>query len=248
MANTSISADGPARSGRFPTTHWSVILNAGRGSSPSARAAFGRFYEAYRSPLLAYLRRDGRPETEADDLLHAFMEFLLQHRTLGRYGGQGKFRTWLLACFSHFLSDVWDRERALKRGGAAPHLSLHEESDSASPEPACPARTPVQEYERQFALQFMEEVMTHLREDYQARGKGALYEQLRLCLVDKKTDLSHAELGRQLNLSEASVSQEISRLRRRYRELFDERLLALVGSRDELEEEKACLLAALRSR
>lgn len=237
-----------ARPGRFPTTHWSVVLNAGRGSTPSARAAFGRFYEAYRTPLLAYLRRQGRPEPEAHDLLHAFMEFLLQHRTLGQYGGEGKFRSWLLACFEHFLADVWDRQHALKRGGAEAHLALHETAGVESEEPRCPARTPVQEYERQFALQFMEEVMTQLRDDYHARGKGALYDRLHPFLLEKQAGPSHAELGRELKVSEASVSQEISRLRRRYRELFDRGLAALVSRPGELEEEKAFLLAALRNR
>ena len=222
-------------------------MSAGKDSSPSAREAFGAFYEAYRLPLLACLRREGRSETEAHDLLHGFMEFLLARNRLGQFDGEGKFRSWLLACFRHFQSDVWDQRRAAKRGGAAVHLPLDGQPDSPSLQAVWPGRTPDQEYDRQFALQFLGHVMTRLREEYHARGKGGLYDQLQPFLLEKRTGRSHAELGRQLNLTESTVSQEISRLRKRYRERFDAELEALVGSRQELDEEKAYLLSALKS-
>jgi len=86
--------------------------------------------------------------------------------------------------------------------------------------------------------------MTRLREEYQTRHKGTLYEQLHPFLLDKKAGPSHAELGQQLNLTELAVSQEISRLRKRYRALFDQELAALVGPQEDLEAEKEFLLSA----
>jgi len=91
MINVKSTSNPSGSPARFPTTHESEIRRAGKGSTPSAREAFGRFYEAYRSPLLAYLRREGRPEPEAHDLLHAFIEFLLENRSLASSTARADF-------------------------------------------------------------------------------------------------------------------------------------------------------------
>src|SRR5881409_4061362 len=40
--------------GRFPPTHWTVVMDAGKDSSPNARDAFGELYRAYLTPLIAF--------------------------------------------------------------------------------------------------------------------------------------------------------------------------------------------------
>jgi RNA polymerase sigma factor (sigma-70 family) len=247
MVNVSSITNPSGSPARFPTTHESDVRLAGKGSTSSAREAFGRFYQAYRAPLLAYLRREGRAEVEAHDLLHGFMEFLLENRSLSQFDGEGRFRSWLLKCFQHFLCDVWDRQHARKRGGAAEHVPLDGVLHDLPVRAPGAGRTPVQEYERQFALNFLERVLAQLREDYEARGQSARFDALQGYLMEKKGGPSHAELGRQLDLSETAVSQEISRMRKRYRKLFDGELARLVGDPADLDTEKAFLLSALRT-
>jgi len=59
MANS--NSDPPqVVAGQFPPTHWTVVVNAGKDSSPGAREAVGKLYRAYRPSLLAFLRRQGR--------------------------------------------------------------------------------------------------------------------------------------------------------------------------------------------
>lgn len=237
----------PATPEQFPPTQRGLIALAGAGDSPGAREAFGRFYLAYRKPLLAYLRREGRPESELNDLLHAFVEDCLAKNRLAQFDGPGRFRSWLLTCFKHFLADVWDRQQAAKRGGKLPHLPLDGTPESEPIEAPWPGRTPVQEYDRQFALQLLGRVVKRLRTEYQTREKAALYERIYPFLLEKKTGTSHAVLGEALGMSGGSISQEISRLRQRFRELFDAEVEALVGSEDEVEAEKQYLLSAIRS-
>ena len=82
-----------------------------------------------------------------------------------------------------------------------------------------------------------------------------LFQHLHSCLLDKKGDLSHAQVGRQLRMSEEAVSQAVSRLRERFRKVFDEELAKLVGSPTDTEAEIAAkveaeerfLFAALRT-
>ena len=237
----------PPADGRFPPTHWTIVAEAGKDSSPDARAAVGQLYTTYRPALLAYLRSLGKPVDEAEELVQGFFEGLLERRGLGRVQRVGKFRSWLLASLKNHLRDEWDRMRAAKRGGGRIHEAIHPGSDDEPAlDPPSPGRTPDEEFDRQFAIRFLELVVERLAEEYRARGKGRLFDAIRPFLLDKK-DLPHAEVGRLLGMSELAVNAEICRLRKRYRAVFDEKLGDLLGSGDELEAEKKLLFAALRT-
>src|SRR5512133_3964541 len=111
--------------GVFSTTHWSVVLTAG-GCDPSrAREALETLCRTYWYPLYAFVRRQGCDQEDARDLTQAFFAHLLRRDFLHGVGPEkGRFRSFLLACLKHFLADDWDKARRLKRGGAAPVLSL----------------------------------------------------------------------------------------------------------------------------
>jgi DNA-directed RNA polymerase specialized sigma24 family protein len=232
--------------GSFPPTHWSLVAEAGRDSSPDARQAFGDLYSAYSAPLLAFLRGVGKSVSEAEDLLQGFFEFLLEHRGLSKVKREGKFRSWLLKSLKHYVADVWDKETAIKRGGGRPHVVLDPGAEEeAAVQPRHPGRTPDEEYDRQFALRFLELVRERLEREHAAAGKTTLFQRLQPFLLNKKGILSHADLGASLKMSEANVSKAISRLRQRYRAVFDEELKKLVGLDGEIEEEKQFLFRAL---
>ena len=231
--------------GRFPSTHWSMVMSAGKDSSPDAREAFGRLYRAYLPPLLAFLRREGRSQPEAEDLAQGFFEFLLEKRSLGRVRPDGKFRSWLLVSLRNYLSDVWDKARAIKRGGNQPHLALARDEGETKLELPASGRTPEEEYDHEFALRFLDLVMGLLQQEYQDGGKAHIFEGLRPLLLDKKGATSHAERGQPLGMSANAVTTEVSRMRKRYREIFDRELEKLLGGGDELEPEKRFLFASL---
>src|SRR5487761_1911115 len=109
----------------FATTHWSVVLQAGRDASPQATAALEQLCRTYWYPLYAFVRREGHSPANAQDLTHEFFARLLARNSLTQVGPhKGKFRSFLLAALRHFLSDQRDRDRARKRGGGANLLSL----------------------------------------------------------------------------------------------------------------------------
>ncbi|HOC57991.1 MAG TPA: sigma-70 family RNA polymerase sigma factor [Verrucomicrobiota bacterium] len=231
--------------GWFPPTHWSVVIEAGKDSSPGALEAFGRLYEAYRPALVAFLRFRGTTEDEATDLVQGFFESLLEKKRLGKLHPTGQFRSWLLVCLKRYLSDLWDKRKAQKRGADQPHLPLGQDADKGELDLPYSGRTPDQEFDRAFALRFVELVMAHLEEDYAARGKSHLYQQLHPWLLDKKGSMPQAQVAQHLGMSEAAVNKEVSRLRARYRDLFDGELGKLVASPAEIEAEKRLLFAAL---
>src|SRR5262245_59213857 len=109
----------PSVGAKFATTHWSVVLAAGEGDSPRAGQALERLCRTYWPPLYTFLRREGRREEDAQDLVQGFLASLLARQSLsGVDRSRGKFRSFLLASLKHYLANDYDRSQAIKRGGA----------------------------------------------------------------------------------------------------------------------------------
>jgi RNA polymerase sigma-70 factor (ECF subfamily) len=82
----------------FTTTCWSAVLRAGANDSTEAQAALARLCRTYWYPLYAYVRRKGRSEPDAQDLVQGFFAQLLGRGALRRVMPHGgRFRSYLLA-------------------------------------------------------------------------------------------------------------------------------------------------------
>src|SRR5438552_4369714 len=69
MPSSSQSAEATScRGANFRTTHWSVVLQAGRDSSPDASAALEKLCRTYWYPIYVYARRQGHGPHDAEDL------------------------------------------------------------------------------------------------------------------------------------------------------------------------------------
>ena len=108
----------PGNGCNFATTHWTVVLAAGRGGSKESEEALASLCGAYWYPLYAFVRRLGRRPEEAQDLTQEFFARLLEKDYLRAADPErGRFRSFLLAAFKHFLSNERERAQARKRGG-----------------------------------------------------------------------------------------------------------------------------------
>ena len=164
----------PPRRPVFVTTHWSVVLTAGRSDTTRARAALEQLCRHYWQPLYAYVRRVGHPPEEAQDLTQEFFARLLEHNTIARADpARGRFRSFLLASLKNFLAHEWEKARAQKRGGRVQVIPL--EFDTAetrcAPELAN-TDTPDKIFDRQWALSLLDVVLARLRADYADCGQG----------------------------------------------------------------------------
>src|SRR5438046_9702716 len=61
-----------AASGQFTTTHWSVVIAAGKGDAPQAIEALEKLCRTDWYPIYAYLRRRGCGGQDAQDLTQGF--------------------------------------------------------------------------------------------------------------------------------------------------------------------------------
>lgn len=151
-----------------------------------------------------------------------------------------------MASLKNFLANEWDRANAQKRGGGHERLSLDRESGESrlSLEPAH-ADTPEREFERQWALTLLDQVVSRLQAEFSTAGKSRQFELLKESLTGGRAVLDYSAVASELSMSEEAARQAAHRLRKRYRELLRDEVAATVETADEIEDEIGRLLAAL---
>jgi RNA polymerase sigma factor (sigma-70 family) len=232
----------------FATTHWSVILCAAQRETPEATAALEQLCRSYWFPLYGYARRRGYNVQDAQDLTQEFFAALLgKNRLVNVSPYKGRFRSFLLASFNHFLADAHDRRTCLKRGGNCELVSIEaqEAEDRYKLEPV-DHRTPESLYDRQWALALLERVLERLRQELIAAGKGKLFEELQGFLLGERGGARQVELAARLGLTQSAVAVTVHRLRHRYQALLREELSRTVADPREVDEEMKELFTALR--
>jgi len=231
----------------FVTTHWSVVLSAGRNDTTRARAALEQLCRSYWHPLYVYVRGAGYSREEAEDLTQEFFARLLAHNAVARADpARGRFRSFLLASLKHFLANEWEKARARKRGGGAQLLPLEfDTAETRYAQPVAPGDTPDRAYDRQWALSLLEVVLGRLRREYREAGREDMFADLKDTLGGGRSEIPYRELGARMGLSEGAVKVAAHRLRQRYRELLREEIANTVAGPEEVEEELKHLFAAL---
>ena len=233
--------------GIFATTHWTVVLAAGRSGSQQADVALEELCRTYWYPLYAYVRRHGHSREDAEDLTQGFFARLLEKNYLeGLTADKGRFRSFLLVALKRFLANEWDRANRQKRGGGVLPLSL-DWQDAESRYQITPADnlSPDKLYDRAWAVVVLERVITHLRDESGTEGKAGQYEQLKAFLMMGKSEIPYARAAAELKMSEGAVRVAVHRLRRRYRELLRAEIAQTLANPAQADEEMQALFSAL---
>lgn len=205
---------------RFPTTRWGVVVRAGDPGDPDNRAALAALCEAYWYPVYAMIRRLGHTEADALDLTQEYFARLLERSVLSVADpARGRFRAFLRTDCRHFLGDVRDRGRAWKRGGGRPALSIDaRDAEGRYLVEAVDTLTPERLFDRAWALALLALALDRLAGEYAITGRAVVFERLKGSLIGGSRGDSHAEVARELGMSEGAVQKAASRLRGRYRE------------------------------
>ena len=240
---------GPGSARHFATTRWSLVLAAGNPSSPQSAAALAALCETYWYPLYAYVRRRGHDADDAQDLTQTFFARLLEKNDLAAARRErGKFRSFLLTSLKHFLANEWDRERAQKRGGGRPSLSIDfgTAEDRYRREPSHEL-TAEKVFERRWALVLLENVLARLHEESVQAGKSGIFDRLKVFLTGEQPAVSSGQLAAELEMTEGALKLAVHRLRRRYRELLRAEIAQTVADSKEIDQEIRDLFAAISS-
>jgi RNA polymerase sigma-70 factor (ECF subfamily) len=240
----------PEGARQFASTRWSLVEAAGQRDLPESEAALASLCRQYWYPLYAYARRHLPSTEDAQDLTQEFFARLLEKDYLRQADRQrGRFRSFLLTAFKHFLANEHERANAKKRGGGRKVLPLDFQSGERryQREPSHEA-TGEALYERGWALTLLEQALTRLREEMTGAGKERLFECLRGTLTGADAPRPYAELAAELGMSGEAIKVTVHRLRRRYAELLRAEIAQTVTTTEEIEAELRDLFAAVRAK
>ncbi|MBV9997655.1 MAG: hypothetical protein JO015_00925 [Verrucomicrobia bacterium] len=233
---------------QFQPTHWTLVLAAAQSRAPGASSALAQLCQLYWYPLYAFARRSGKTPEDAQDLTQGFFLQLLEHRMLAAADQRkGKFRSFLLAAFQHYLSDQADRARCLKRGGRCKFISLDFENaeNRYAREPADAALTAEHLFDARWAILLLGRAKTLLRQEYAAQGRTAVFEALKSFLESGAVTPSYEAAAGALGMGLGTTKTLIHRLRKRYTAILRQEIARTVSDPSEVDAEIHALCEAL---
>lgn len=235
--------------GRFATTEWSLVLAAGERGSVEAEDALARLCSRYWYPVFAFVRRQGHPTADAQDLTQGFFTRLIEKGDIADADrSRGRFRSFLLTACRHYLSNQRDRTCALMRGGGRLPVPIDLAATEGRYQRALAhSETPETLYDRQWALTLLTSVLDDVRKEYAAGGKERVFDRLRGFLTTGEDVGTHADAAGDLGMSAGAVKVAVHRLRRRYREELWQRVGDTVLASEDVEGEIRYLLRSLGS-
>ena len=247
-----LTGNGHCQKDLFPSTHWSVVVAAGKSQDEpeNAQAALAELCQTYWGPLYSFVRSRGYTVHDAQDLTQSFFGYLIEHKIYARADRQrGRFRSFLLASLKNFLADVSDRERTLKHGGGQDFLPLHEEQIKEAEslfQNHRGASTEDQIFDRSWAEALVTAGLERLSADYKSEAKEKLFNELRIFLTSgADPPPTYAELAVRLSIAESTLRSHVTRLRARYREALRAEVRRTVDTEAQVDEELHELLRVL---
>jgi RNA polymerase sigma factor (sigma-70 family) len=249
---TSLTSVGPAGAGQngaaaFATTHWSMVL-AAQGESAEAEEALEKLCRTYWRPLYAFVRRQGFRSEDAQDVIQEFFAGLLRRQNFKTIRQEkGRLRSYLLVSLKRFLASQQYRASTVKRYETGPSIPLDELLASER----CDFNlgetlSPDVLYERRWVLTVLDQVLARLRREYQAAGKGDLFDRLKESLVGDAHGPLQAQIAAELRMTENAVNQAFHRFRQRYRVLLRDEIATTVAQPGEIEDELRHFASVLR--
>ncbi len=229
----------------FATTRWSVVIGAAvRTGSDEASRALNELCRIYWPPLYAFARRQGADQSDAEDYVQGFFVDLLRRQDLDKVSpDRGRFRTFMMAAFKHYMLNQIDRQQAQKRGGDQEFVSfetVRAETWLADRTDTAPEKT----FDQVWALQVLDEALSRLRQSYVDKGKEPLFDDIKGSLTGA-TASNYDVIAERNGCSEGAVKVAVHRLRRRYQGTLREVIAETVECPVDIDAELRYLLEVL---
>ncbi len=237
----------------FATTRWSVVLSSaekGDVNSP-AQAALGELCRTYWRPIVAFISHRGYQAADAQDLAQDFFVRILEGDFLDHADPlKGRFRAFLCTSLQNFLRDQHTRAQAKKRGGDRLFVSLDASpaglpshlSFSAAALESWPAE---KIFDLRWAATVVERALHRLREEFERRGRGAVFSAIEEFLASELDGAHLANVANMLTVSEGSAKTILHRARARFRTILRAEIAETVADTADLDAEVRYLCAVL---
>jgi len=232
----------------FVNTHWPNVMAAKVSGTPEAEKAMEWLCQAYWPPLYAFVRAQCKDPVEAEDIVQEFFHQIIKGHILEPADpSRGRFRSFLLGCLKHFMSNQWRASQAQKRGGGCKIISIDlEVGEAAYLDAHATAATPEAAFDRQWAIAIVSRARERLRREHANRHKENLYKAL-IPFLSEVRPIAHGKLAAQLSMSKEAVTVAVHRFRERYGELLRKEVARTVSDPAEVEDEVRHLIKVLNS-
>lgn len=219
----------------FPVTRWTIVLMARSGEDAAARQALEELCGVYWYPLYGFARRRGLSPNDAEDAVQAFFLKLLEQDLLDRVDRErGRLRSFLLGALSNFLAQRWRNENTAKRGGVVKPLRIDQTWAEERLVVEGSGGGDAADFDREWAYALIERVFERMRNFHEVRGREAVFEKLKGCLMGEGNYGDESSLAAELGLSRAGIRSAVFQMRQRFRRYTEEEIRDTVGSEADL--------------
>lgn len=219
----------------FPTTHWTQLAEASLDGDTLGRNALEEIYRDYWSPVRAAILRRWPWTEDADDLTQDFFLHLMEQGTLRRASRlRGRFRSYLLGALKFFLSHKLEAARAAKRGGGQRVVELQEWM--------VPAEDADPEFDRVWAIEILVRAISRL----EGENGATSFTVLRGFLPGAGATPTYEEAAKVSGKPLGTVKSDVSRMRKRLREIIRLEVACTVSAPHEIDDEVDYLHQMLR--
>ena len=224
----------------FPTTHWSLLDNVQGEKTPNHLRALEELAVLYRDPAYRHIIAKGYRPQEAENLVQEFFFDWLERELFSRADRQqGRFRSYFLTILDRFLSKQYRYQQAQKRkpeGGFAEYL----------PEALAGGDSPEAIFERAYETNLLREVLTQVSVDFQNKDMKIHIQLFNIWFVEPILDgverPSQERLAQRFALTEKQVSNMMTTVKRKYRQVMELRIREFAMNEEDVQEELRALM------
>jgi RNA polymerase sigma factor (sigma-70 family) len=239
---------GPAAA--FPATQCSLVRAAASSDPAVRRHAFDTLIAAYWKPVYKFIRVKWRLANEdAKDLTQAFFTRALEKGFFDRFDpDKARFRTFVRVCVDAFVANEQRAAGRAKRGGGVELLSLDfKAADGELCRTPVPAAADLDDFfHQEWVRALFSLAVEDLQRECAAADKHAHFDLFRRYDLEGPEALArvtYAQLAQEFGLPASQVTNFLAFARRRFRQLFLDRLRAATGDEEEFRQEARRLFA-----
>jgi DNA-directed RNA polymerase specialized sigma24 family protein len=235
----------------FASTRWTIVRQAADSQTASQHAlsALSELCQIYWRPVYVFLRRQGIPQHDAQDLTQGFFAELIDSRAYTRADPtKGRFRSFLLGTLKHFVAHARDHDRAQKRGGGNTPVQLDDAalSEAETYASRCKDWSADGIFDREWAASVARQALDRLAQEYELGGKAVLFDALKARLTaGEAAAIPYEELANRLGRTATHLRVEVTRLRARYRAILRDEVEGTVIHSSDVDEELRYLRQAM---
>jgi len=227
--------------GRFPTTHWSMLQDVRDPQNPKRLEVYNCLIRRYWKPAYVYVCRRGHTN-DAADLTQDFFLYWFEKEVFAKADpDRGRFRTFLLACLKRFLVDAHRREQREQPPEGIVSIQQLAAEDGPNIDPS-DAKTAEDAYDRAWVREVLHHVCGTLKREFTESGQEVHYELFRRRvyepIMDGGAPPSMEELAREYDIpSRKEACNRLITARRAFQRLVREEIRVYASSEEEIASE-----------